>query len=296
MPTIPFQSKCVTIIMAVVCLCGDAARAAELTSPERLFEGFWIRGEYIHHGQGEDFITTLAVKDGVVVMRNSGRSTAKAVLKIDPDEMPVHFTLDVSQKLNGDFQTSWQGLYKMIDRDEMLLCWSTGGNSRPTEFAADDAGKIHLAKWKRVKPDQLRLAGEWQVSAASVAGEELKRETDCKWRFVGTWEHVCGGYVILQPTALPSQLKPLMVGAAPQVAFNLAQDRAPREFSFTVPQASLNDAVGATPSLGIYQLSENEAEFCFAMPGKPRPTELNSTRENGCVLIKLRRLNVGEGD
>jgi uncharacterized protein (TIGR03067 family) len=43
--------------------------------------------------------------------------------------------------------------------------------------------------------------------------------------------------------------------------------------------------------LGIYRLEENGYKVCFAPPGKPRPTEFNSTPENGYILQSWEREN-----
>jgi uncharacterized protein (TIGR03067 family) len=41
--------------------------------------------------------------------------------------------------------------------------------------------------------------------------------------------------------------------------------------------------------LGIYRLEENGYKVCFAPVGKPRPTEFNSTPENGYILQSWER-------
>jgi uncharacterized protein (TIGR03067 family) len=43
--------------------------------------------------------------------------------------------------------------------------------------------------------------------------------------------------------------------------------------------------------LGIYVLEENGYKVCFAPAGKPRPTEFNSTPENGYILQSWERQN-----
>ena len=43
--------------------------------------------------------------------------------------------------------------------------------------------------------------------------------------------------------------------------------------------------------LGIYVLQENGYKVCFAPAGKPRPTEFNSTPENGYILQSWERQN-----
>jgi uncharacterized protein (TIGR03067 family) len=43
--------------------------------------------------------------------------------------------------------------------------------------------------------------------------------------------------------------------------------------------------------LGIYRLEENGYKVCFAPAGKPRPTEFNSTPENGYILQSWQRQN-----
>ncbi|HEY4257843.1 MAG TPA: TIGR03067 domain-containing protein [Candidatus Udaeobacter sp.] len=50
-------------------------------------------------------------------------------------------------------------------------------------------------------------------------------------------------------------------------------------------------STGKEVMLGIYALEENGYKVCFALPGKPRPTQFTSTPENGYILQSWEREN-----
>ena len=45
------------------------------------------------------------------------------------------------------------------------------------------------------------------------------------------------------------------------------------------------------PMLGIYQIDDKVYKVCFALPGKPRPTEFSSTPGSGYILQSWQRQN-----
>ena len=111
------------------------------------------------------------------------------------------------------------------------------------------------------------LDGEWVIVEARQAGE-LLNEPGAVLRIKGDhFERRTSAHVYLRHLVLK-------------------QDVSPKQIDLHI----LNDPNKGQVFLGIYEVTNATLRICHALPGRPRPSIFDSTRENQCILsVSIRK-------
>ncbi|MCA9124245.1 MAG: TIGR03067 domain-containing protein [Planctomycetaceae bacterium] len=125
---------------------------------------------------------------------------------------------------------------------------------------------------KALQRDRKLIEGTWRVTSLEINGERSKEEDAAKLTVVndndGTWSVRSEGNEIGKGTSTFDATKK------------------PKTIDFTPAEGGGK----GQQFLGIYELGKNTRKLCFAPPGKDRPVEFSSTRENQCILVTFERM------
>lgn len=227
--------------------------------------------------QGNDFTT--------ISMGSAYRGTFKVDADARPKTLDMHFT-EGPEKGNTAL-----GIYELAG-DTWKICLTMTAKERPQEFAAPPASGLALETLKRdlaspdepkkdapaeanepdeVKKERSRLEGEWAMVSGEIDGQPMPDA------FVKTGKRVAkgnettvtiGGNVFMKAT------------------YTIDPSKKPKTIDYTMTEGLSK----GKKQLGIYELDGDTIRFCFASPGKDRPTEFSAKPGAGNTLSVWKRL------
>jgi RNA polymerase sigma factor (sigma-70 family) len=190
-------------------------------------------------------------------------ATYKGTFKIDATSKPKKIDLMFTE--GPEKGNTSLGIYE-LDGDTWKLCLTIANKDRPKEFATKPGSGLGLETLKRetqkdvenaINDEIARLGGQWSMISGEIAGQPLPAE------FVKTAKRVVkgnettvtfGGQLFLKAT------------------FTVDISKQPHTIDYTMTDGLTK---GKT-QYGIYEWDEGTVRFCFAAPGKERPTEFTT--------------------
>ncbi|HWB10426.1 MAG TPA: erythromycin esterase family protein [Pirellulales bacterium] len=150
----------------------DPAVAAEVAR----FQGDWVMASNESNGMKLPPARLQAYRRSVngdaytiTITDVSGMSTIRGRFALHPESNPP--AIDAEPE-NGDLML---GIYR-IEGDELTLCLSLPGESRPTTFAAGATTRTTMTTWSRAKPAEAQQTVAEQISAAKKEFREKQME------------------------------------------------------------------------------------------------------------------------
>ena len=215
----------------------------------------------------------------------------------DPHEIDIEF-------IEGPEAGNWSyGIYR-LEGDSLTICLGLAGAPRPTDFATSPKSSHALERLRRaarnrpagvtggtrshtpitppcfgseetheeiqVRPDHLRLEGEWSPLKLVVDGQNMPISFIKDGRRVG-----CGVHVTV------TLMGQVMVDADLRI----------RDGSDPIEVDYISDRPDGSKSvqLGIMRWDGDDVTSCFAPPGAPRPITFESAKGSGLVLSSWRK-------
>jgi uncharacterized protein (TIGR03067 family) len=120
------------------------------------------------------------------------------------------------------------------------------------------------------KKEMAKLEGEWSMVSGAASGQELPEDAVKTGKRVardGETTITIGGQVYLK------------------AKFSIDPTKKPKAIDYTMTEGPTK---GKT-HLGIYELDGDTVKFCFAAPGKERPTEFTAKEGSGHTLSVWKR-------
>jgi uncharacterized protein (TIGR03067 family) len=161
--------------------------------------------------------------------------------------------------------TTSLGIYE-LDGDTWKLCLTVNATERPTAFATKAGSGLALETLKReadektddaTKKEMARLEGEWSMVSGEIGGQAMPEQ------FVKTGKRVCKGNETTSSISGRVFMK---------ATFTIEPSKKPKTIDYTMTDGPTK---GKT-QLGIYEWDGDTVRFCFAAPGKDRPTEFKT--------------------
>jgi uncharacterized protein (TIGR03067 family) len=149
-----------------------------------------------------------------------------------------------------------------LDGDTWKICLTVNGTDRPKEFATTAGSGLALEMLKRdggdkgqdaAKKELARLEGEWSMVLGEIGGQPLPEA------YVKGAKRMAKGNEIT-----------VIIGG--QMFFKATITVDPSKQPRTIDYAMTDGPSKGKTQYGIYQFDGDNLRFCFAAPGKERPT------------------------
>jgi uncharacterized protein (TIGR03067 family) len=201
----------------------------------------------------------IVVKKDMFITISMG-ATYKGTFKIDVSGTPK--TLDLTFTEGPEKGKTNLGIYE-LDGETWKICLNVTGKDRPKEFIAKAGSGFVLETLRRekeekdaeaLKKEMAALEGEWAMVSGEISGQPLPEA------FVKTGKRTAkgnetsvaiGGQVFLKAT------------------YTIDPTKKPKAIDYTMTDGP---SKGKT-QYGIYEVDGDTVRFCFASPGKERPTQ-----------------------
>jgi uncharacterized protein (TIGR03067 family) len=140
-------------LLTVVLVVAAPAPPEKEKKDEEKIQGTWVvvsaeEGGRVDADKAKD---VKLVFDGETVIVKDPRRDEKAKIKLDPAKKPK--TIDITPEEKGAPAKVIQGIYE-LNGDELKLCFTKEGGTRPTEFASKPGGDVSLIVLKREKKEK----------------------------------------------------------------------------------------------------------------------------------------------
>ena len=223
-----------------------------------------------------------ALRGSQIVVKGSAFTTTgmgavyRGKLKIYARRTPR--TLDLLFEEGPEKGAKSLGIYE-IDQDTWRICLTVAAKDRPTTFATTAGSGLALETLRRhtgeEKKDILReklglLEGEWSMTSCERDGQPLPRA------IVKTGKRLARGNETT-----------VMFGE--QVFLKAAYSVGPTNQPKTIDYLLTSGPNMGEYQYGIYEIKGDTARFCFAAPGRPRPTDFSTAGECGTLAVWKRR-------
>jgi uncharacterized protein (TIGR03067 family) len=240
--------------------------------------------------------------DGDRFRMESPEAGYEGIFTIDVEVTPHSIDIDFVE--GPEAGNRCEGLFE-LDGDRFTICLGLVGSSRPIQFAAISGSGHALEVLKRVghaRPPEVDGGTPEPPAEACVVGkaEESEFETSAPCptitRLQGDWiplDLVTSGKP-LAAAYLPYGVRS-QTGIETKVVFGgQTMVHAKTRFNETstpieVDYLNLDGKGKGTLSLGIFRWEGDDAVFCMASPGKPRPAEFSSAPGSGLIFSRWRR-------
>jgi uncharacterized protein (TIGR03067 family) len=244
--------------------------------------------------------------DGDRFRMESSEATYEGVFNIDVEADPPFIDIEF---VEGPEAGNWSyGIYR-LNGDDLTFCLGLAGASRPTRFATAPHTGHALERLRRVsaaRPDDVqggkRAAGKTASARAAAAPAPAIDESAFTFRMTPLLERLQGEWL---PVALVSSGKPLedalltygvrtTIGNEAKVVFGgQTMLHAKMRFDDSAKPTAvdyLNIGRGAKSlSLGVFEWVGDQARFCMAPAGAPRPTDFSCDAGSGRTLSQWKK-------
>jgi RNA polymerase sigma factor (sigma-70 family) len=218
----------------------------------------------------------IVVKDDTFTTISMG-ANYKGTLKIDITSTPK--TIDMMFTEGPEKGNTSLGIYE-LDGDTWKICLTLGGNkARPKEFVTKPGSSHALETLKRetgeddqavLNKESARLEGEWAMVSGEHDGQAVPEA------FFKMWKRVARGNDTTVTFAGQTMLK---------ATFTIDPSKNPKTIDYTVTDGSNK----GKKQYGIYEWDGDKVRFCFAAPGKDRPTQFTTKGGDQITLSVWKR-------
>ncbi len=238
--------------------------------------------------------------DGDRFRMESPEGPYEGVFTIDVEHSPHLIDIDFVE--GPEAGNRCQGIFE-LDGDRFLLCLGLAGSSRPKRFAtAPGSGHAleELVRKDRARPPAVNggtpaVEASPAVSSVGAAGDFEAVLTPTHQKLQGEWlplELITSG-TPLQPAWLPFGLR-THSGVETKVVFGgQTQVHAKVRFNESTSPIEVDyyNLAGkkGTLSLGLFRWDGDEAVYCMAPPGAPRPADFGCPAGSGRILSRWKR-------
>jgi uncharacterized protein (TIGR03067 family) len=264
----------------------------------RALEGTWLFTSLEVEGSGLStsvFSSSRFILDGDRFRMESIEATYEGIFDIDVEVTP--YTIDIDFVEGPEAGHSSYGIYELTG-DDLKICLGLTGSPRPFDFRTT-AGSGHALETLRRGDMANRSAAASELSIQ----EEVLASHEGFDTMTPELEILQGEWVAISLTrdgmVLPSQFcessSRVAQGNMTTVTFgNQVWMRALTRIDVSsMPPAidylHLDGPAAGQIQRGILSLALDEARFCLAEPGVPRPSEFTSTSGSGLTLSTWRR-------
>jgi uncharacterized protein (TIGR03067 family) len=190
-------------------------------------------------------------------------ATYKGIVKVDAVSSPRRLDLVFTE--GPEKGNTSLAIYE-LDGDTWKLCLTAGGKERPTEFTTRPGSGHAFEILNRqtsgdgagaLKKELALLEGEWSMVSAEHAGQVVP-ETMLK-----SWKRVARGNETTVTFAGQVMLK---------ATFTVDTSKQPKFIDYTLADGPNK----GKQQFGIYELKGDTLRFCFAAPGKDRPSDFTT--------------------
>lgn len=115
-----------------------------------------------------------------------------------------------------------------------------------------------------------KLEGDWECSYAIVDGKPVQEAK-------------------VQILRLTLTNKRYTTQMGPEILFDSTYTTDATQTPKQIEMVGTEGAMRGKSALGIYELANDRLTICYTMPGKPRPTEFESTPGSGAYLVTWKR-------
>jgi len=258
----------------------------------KALEGVWtvvsleMDGQAVEGGSGQ-----VVVKGGRFTTESMG-AAYEGIVKIDPAQTPKHF--DLVFTAGPEKGNTNRGIYE-LDGDRWRICLNTTGGERPCEFVTRPGSGLALETLHRGAP-QPRSGKPPKGEVAAVASPLFQPEGDPAAELAGAWnmhsmvfngkpletEYLAYGL----REATEAQVKVTMARQVMlEAAYRVDRSKQPHHMNYVLTRGSHK----GKSQPGIYRLTAETLETCFAAPGCQRPTEFASTAGDGRTYTVWKR-------
>jgi RNA polymerase sigma factor (sigma-70 family) len=195
----------------------------------------------------------------------------KGTFKIDATKKPKQIDLMFTE--GPEKGNTSLGIYE-LDGDIMKICLTIAKKDRPTEFATKPGSGLALETLKRetqtdtqdaLNHEMVRLGGEWSMMSGEIAGQTMPAE------FVKTAKRMVKGNETT--VTIGGQL-------FFKATFTIDISKQPHTVDYTMTDGLTK---GKT-QYGIYEWNKGTVRYCFAAPGKDRPTDFTTKAADERIL------------
>jgi uncharacterized protein (TIGR03067 family) len=238
--------------------------------------------------------------DGDRFRMESPEANYEGIFTIDVEAAPHR--IDIEFVEGPEAGNRCEGLFE-LDGDGFILCLGLTGAPRPERFATTP-GSGHALE-RLVRTEHARPAGVdgGTPPATAPSPAAARADTDFETSITPILQQLQGEWV---PLELVTSGKPLQAsylpfgsrihsGAETKVVFG-GQTMVHAKVRFQeaatpieVDYFNLAGKAKGTISLGLFRWDGDEAVFCMAAPGAPRPADFTCTKESGRTLSRWKR-------
>ena len=237
--------------------------------------------------------------DGDRFRTESPEATYEGIFNIDVEAVPHHLDIEF---VAGPEAGNWNyGIFR-IDGDQLEICLDLHGKRRPSKFDTS-AGSGHayekLRRTSAARPADVTggippQPGEGTAASDPTGFGYVPNPT--LTRLQGEWSAV---QIVREGQEFPKMMlatgKRSATGNEVKITFagqlvihalvRIAEDAVPMQIDYY----NLDGMTKGSVQLGIMKWEGDEACFCMASPGAPRPTEFTSSSNDGQTLSRWRK-------
>ncbi len=195
--------------------------------------------------------------------------------KLDASKSPI--AIDIQIESGPAPSISSKGIV-MIKGDTMKLCYDPSGDSRPETFQPTDENGLHMFEFKRAAKElsAKALEGQWKYVSGKRAGEAVAKD-----RLAMNVKVKDGKFTI--PTGAEDFV----------MSFKIDAKKSPA----TIDMKIESGPAGEGEAVGIIKMEGDKFVLCYDAYGSgKRPTEFDSTQENGFFMFTLERMDDDDDD
>ena len=205
--------------------------------------------------------------DGNKFTTKTGATAYKGTFKIDTAQKPK--TIDLTFTEGPEKGNTSLGIYE-LEGDQWKICLTIGAKERPKEFATKVDSGLALETLQRkkaanadgAKAELAKLGGEWSMVSGEINGQPMPEEMRKQFKRI----------VMDDETTVMNGDQVFM-----RAKFTIDPAKSPKTIDYT----QLEGPTKGAKQLGIYELTGDTIKFCFASPGKDRPTDFTAPAGSG---------------
>lgn len=248
------------------------------------------------------FASSRMLIDGDRFRMESPEATYEGVFTIDVEADPPRIDIEFVEGPEAD---NWSyGLYT-LDGDELTLCLELTGAQRPERFARSPGSGHALERLRRVSQARpVDVKGGTRVARAEKRDGLAEPVDESAFEFTMTplLKRLQGEWT---PVALVTDGKPLADNFLPYGCRTMAGNETKVVFGgqtmvhakVRIDESTAPAAIdylsigrgGKTITRGIFEWAGDQARFCMAAPGNPRPSDFSSEVGSGRTLSQWKR-------
>jgi uncharacterized protein (TIGR03067 family) len=200
----------------------------------------------------------------------TGDVVYKGTFKLDTAQKPK--TIDLTFTEGPEKGNTALGIYE-LNGDTWRICLTVTAKERPKEFATKSGSGLALETLKRkkagdpadaIKAELAKFVGEWSMVSGEIDGQSVPDAMRGQFKRVATGDET---------------LVTLGESVFMRAKFTVDPAKKPKTIDYTLLEGPNKGA----KQLGIYEFDGDNLKFCFAQPGKERPTDFKSPAGSGRV-------------